>query len=112
EDTEEASQSALHTICEELNWDLGQLWVVNEEKSALVCIQSWHRPELNLDSFIKDSLEHTISRQEGITGKVWESGEPNWLSDISTDSEFTRAETAKASGLTSGVCFPLVIGNV
>ena len=58
-----------------------------------------------------ESLEATFPRGIGLPGRVWESGEPAWISDVVVDPNFSRAPIAAKVGLHAAFCFPITIGT-
>ena len=48
-----------------------------------------------------------LERGEGLPGRVWERGEPAWISDATTDANFPRAGAARRAGLHAAFCAPL-----
>src|SRR4051812_20282320 len=50
----------------------------------------------------------TLPIGHGLPGRVWRSGSPAWIVDVTVDPDFPRAEAARAAGLHSAFCFPVV----
>jgi PAS domain-containing protein len=46
-----------------------------------------------------------------LTGRVWSSGQPAWVADLTQDGNFPRAPFAEKGGLRGGVCFPIKLGD-
>src|SRR6185437_14964647 len=42
---EDGVGGVLRAVCENLGWDLGLFWSVDESGEALVCRRHWHRPD-------------------------------------------------------------------
>ena len=96
----------LQAICESLGWDLGQFWIIDRESDVLRWLASWRVPTATPD-FEDASRGRTFARGVGLPGRIWEAGEPIWISDLATDTNFPRAAVATRSGLTSGFGFPI-----
>ena len=98
-------------MCENLGWDVGFFWTVNDEGDALVCRQSWHRPDVPVDEFETASCSRTFAKGEGLPGRVWASGQPAWILDIAQDANFPRLASAVDYGLHSAFACPVVVGD-
>jgi GAF domain len=94
----------LAAIGESLGWDVGAVWAAaDDEAGVLRCIETWRGPE----PFAQTSRNLSLAPGEGLPGRVWASGAPAWIVDLSTDSNFPRAPAAVLSGLRSAFCFPI-----
>jgi PAS domain S-box-containing protein len=105
---EETARRVMQTICENLGWDVGALWRVDPDANVLTPIDLWHPPTLG--PTVRDEI---ISVGEwapgvGLPGRVWESGEPAWIVDVTADSNFPRAESMHRLGMRAAFAFPIV----
>jgi PAS domain S-box-containing protein len=103
----EAAPKILQTVCESLNWDIGLLWGVDEPGQLLRCLHVWHPADVTLGAFETFSQQHDFRRGIGLPGRVWESGEPLWVTDVQYDPNFPRAPFAAQLGLHGALAFPL-----
>ncbi len=108
---EDAATGVLRSVCENLGWDAGLLWQVDEQRDALACSASWYRPELPVAEFTQGSYELSLEREQGTPGRVWASGEPVWVRDVSTEPRFLRAELAARVGLHSAFACAVTVGD-
>ncbi len=108
---EEGSSAVLRAVCENLGWDVGFFWTVNEEGTALICTKSWHRSDVPVDDFEKASCSRTFEKGQGLPGRVWASGQPAWVLDIAHDGNFPRLAPAVRYGLHSALAHPVVVGD-
>ena len=65
---EDGAGGVLRAVCENLGWDVGFFWTVNEAGTALVCRQSWHRPDVPVDEFETASCSRTFEQGRGAAG--------------------------------------------
>ncbi len=107
----QASPQILKAICESLGWAFGAIWYVDSQKKVLQCIEVWHPPAALFEEFTAKSLEATFPRGIGLPGRVWERGEPAWITDVVVDPNFPRAPIAAKVGLHAAFCFPIKIGT-
>ena len=99
----------LHAICDCLGWQVGLLWQVNG--SLLSCVDSWHEPGANLEQFEERSRSMTFERGIGLPGRIWSSGEPAWIENVTEDRNSPREIDAAAVGLRGAFGFPITVGN-
>lgn len=109
---QEAARGLLQAVCDNLGWDVGFFWTVDEQQQAfLICRQSWHRAGLPLTAFETASFNRTFGRDEGLPGRAWGGGRPIWLLDVAHDPQFPRAASAAEEGLHSAFACPILVGN-
>ena len=78
-------------MCENLGWDVGFFWTVEENARALRCTPGWHRSDVILTEFEAASFSRTFAKGEGLPGSVWSTGKPRWLLDVVNEPLFPRA---------------------
>ncbi|HKR99334.1 MAG TPA: PAS domain S-box protein, partial [Candidatus Dormibacteraeota bacterium] len=103
----EVTPRVLETVGRLLDWHVGIIWRVVPRAGKLACVQTWCGDGVDVSRFLTGSTQLTFRRGEGLPGRVWESGRPQWVSDVLADDNFPRAEEAAASGLHAAFCFPI-----
>jgi PAS domain S-box-containing protein len=107
---DEAAAGVLQTVCENLGWDAGFLWLANDE-GRLECRANWQMPHLRSSELEAASYARTFESGEGLPGRVWAAGQPAWISDLSGDRNFPRFAAAAADGLRCGFACPVIVGD-
>lgn len=109
---------ALRKICEFTNWEYGEVWITNQARNLLKLSPAWyintHKGIASveaLEQFRLCSEAFVLAPGCGLPGRVWLSQQPEWISDISTQSEtyFLRHYIAKAFGVKAGFGVPIVV---
>jgi two-component system, cell cycle sensor histidine kinase and response regulator CckA len=96
----------LQIICQSMRWDVGRLWTVDRKANVMRCGAIWHRPGAELAP-IKLLSEHIIPGAKAtLAGRVWQSGEPEWMADAGKEDNAAGSLLASI-GLRAGVAFPL-----
>lgn len=108
---EEGAREVLRAVCENLGWDVGFVWNVNNEGDRLVCRASWGGRNPTVIEFERVSCSLTFERGEGLLGQVWSSMKPAWILDVSQDTSFPRPASALQCGLHSTFAYPIVVGD-
>ena len=108
---EMGASGILRSVCENLGWDMGFLWIVNDKADRLVCRASWDKQHGAMNEFASASCSRTFGKGEGLPGRVWASSKPAWILDIAKDANFPRLAPAVIYGLHSAFACPIVVGD-
>jgi diguanylate cyclase (GGDEF)-like protein/PAS domain S-box-containing protein len=108
----DALSGALRAICDTLRWDCAQLWKP-EDDGVLRRFAHWSTPgDEGAARFVEASRGLEFRPGVGLVGAVWQSGEPVWIADSTTDPRWLRKEIAKETGLRAAAVFPIRAGAV
>ncbi|MFC4161007.1 putative bifunctional diguanylate cyclase/phosphodiesterase [Chitinimonas lacunae] len=106
---------AIREICRYTQWPVGHAFYVpppGKDDHRLHSTQLWH---LDLpgryEPFCHATETMTFGPGHGLPGRIWQSGQPEWVVDVTLDNHFLRAEVAQAVGLRAAFCFPVLIGT-
>jgi PAS domain S-box-containing protein len=105
----EAAPNVLRAVCESLGWEVGALWRVGRNEGLLRCVELWHVQGLSVAGFEELSRRQTFEKGAGLPGRVWETGEPAWITDIVQNGNFRRAPLAEREGLHGAFAFPVTL---
>ncbi|MBI2450804.1 MAG: PAS domain S-box protein [Parcubacteria group bacterium] len=108
---EETEEKILQNFTEILDYELAQLWIVNEKENELKMSLFWKRPSFNPKNFIKISQKTIFSIGIGLPGRILRLKEPSWISDITRDPNFPRFRHAKVADLHGAFGFPIIKNN-
>jgi PAS domain S-box-containing protein len=100
---QDAAPGLLRALCECLEWELGELWLVDPDANVLRWGGAWHTPALDAARFTELSRPLTFAPGVGIPGHAWASGQPMWVTDVTEAACFLRAAEARRTGL-HGAC--------
>jgi two-component system cell cycle sensor histidine kinase/response regulator CckA len=106
----EAIPDLLQAICETMEWDVGNLWLVDREAQALRWVTQWRIPGLETEVFSAATHEVIVKRGEGLPGQVWVSRQPTWIQDFSQEVSGAKDSIAVDQGLCAAFAFPIVSG--
>lgn len=107
----EAAPRILHAVCETVGWEVGAIWIVDADAKALRCDNIWHMPSVHVEQFESATRERSFPPGIGLPGRVWSSGKPSWITDVTQDSNFPRIAIARSVGLHGAFAFPVLSGS-
>ncbi len=100
----------LKVTCENLGWEVGALWIVRRETTALRCVDIRHSSSISIRD-LKATREMTVKPGVGLLGRVWTTGEPVWITEILKEANCPREQLASKAGLHTAFIFPVFMGN-
>ena len=106
----EAGPKVLQAICGAIGWCVGAIWMLDTEREDLHCCEFWSR-EHETAAFEQVSRVRRMGRGEGLPGRVWNSRQPEWITDIATDGGFPRVREALGADLHAAFAFPVTAGG-
>ena len=105
-DLRSAYPRVLRLMAEGLGWAFAAAWEPGPDGAApLRCVASWWE-DPTYDPFEGVTCSLALAPGEGLPGRVWETGQPDWIVDVTRDLNFPRARVAKTVGLRTALCFP------
>ncbi|WP_375511649.1 GAF domain-containing protein [uncultured Nostoc sp.] len=107
----EATRQTLQGICESLAWDLGEIWMVDEQANVLRFLDMWHKASLEVQEFAALNQQTTFAPGIGLPGRVWASSEPVWIADIVKELSFSRFKISPQVQLHAAFGFPIRSGH-
>ncbi len=110
-ETLEGQRRALAAVCEELGWDVGEIWRRPPDAGVLRLVASVERPGVDAEALRLLGHESGFARGAGLPGHVWARGEPVWLADLGKAPMFQRAAAAEAAGLRVACGIPIALGD-
>ena len=105
---EEAMPRVLSTIGETVGWEIGSVWVAEADGRTLRCASTWQSANVEVEGFEEASAGIRLAPGVGLPGRVWASGEPAWIEDVTREANFPRALAAAKAGLHGAICFPIM----
>ncbi|MCW5978938.1 MAG: response regulator [Bryobacteraceae bacterium] len=106
-----ACAGVFEAVCGNLGWEWGALWTMEKAGGSLRFVACWHASAKPAPDFEAVSRETTFQPGAGLPGRVWASGQPAWIADVTRDPNFPRAPVAAREGLRSAFAFPIRLGD-
>lgn len=102
---DEMFRAILGSICETIGWQHGHLYVVDETVGRIVPTPVWHPEDSGMSVA---GQEYRFRRGVGLPGRVWRSGEPEFIFDLG-QADFPRRALMQAHGIVSAFAFPVFV---
>ena len=97
-DLRTAYPRVLRLMAEGLGWAFAAAWEPGPDGAApLRCVASWW-DDPTYDPFEGVTCSLALAPGEGLPGRVWETGQPDWIVDVTRDPNFPRARVAQTVG--------------
>ncbi|MAE45048.1 MAG: hypothetical protein CMF63_08800 [Magnetovibrio sp.] len=113
ENIDKVLENSLKEICEYLGWPVGHIYTVSgSNPDKLVPKGAWRmRGSRQFSTFREITKKTEFTRGVGMPGRVLESGEPEWIEDVTGNPKFLRWMPDKGIGLKACFCFPIKVRN-
>jgi len=102
-----ALRSVMRAICQAEAWDCGRYFQLDDAANVMRCEDVWSNGVGPLAKFAESSRGATITPGTGLIGRVWESGEPIWSSDVSRDTRSAPLPRVRDAGVHGAFVFPV-----
>jgi diguanylate cyclase (GGDEF)-like protein/PAS domain S-box-containing protein len=106
----EAAAQLLKVICENFGWEVGEIWRVDSSANLLRPLRAWRIPALGSPEVPPPDRHTAFSPGCGLPGRVWQTGEAEWMPDIMGDPPCDRTPFAAQIGLHGGLAVPIKAG--
>ena len=106
-----ALKAVIRTVCEAEDWECGRFFRVDDAAGALRFAEAWSRPGPQFELYIERSRRVAYIPGVGLAGKVWQSGEPLWVADVTRDARVWQQAIAVEAGLHGAFVFPVNSGG-
>ncbi len=104
---QETGARAVEALTRALGWDVGGLWILDVD-GRLVLEHVWQADPAATTAFVEAARTLRFAPHEGLPGQALAAAVPVWHDDLEAADGFVRSQPARAAGLRSAVCLPLV----
>ncbi len=110
---EDVLQICLDEVCSNTGWPVGHAYMLAGDGSGeLFSTKLWHLDEPEeFKTFKKVTEECRFAPGIGLPGRVLLSGKPEWIIDVTKDTNFPRAKLVENIGVKNAFCFPILVGD-
>lgn len=105
----DAMPRLLEALCRGLDWDAGELWACDPGAGVLRREGAWHAA--GLEAFARGGVALTLARGQGLPGRVWVGGEPEWIGGVHDGDGVERSATPGGAPIRSAFAVPVRVGG-
>lgn len=104
---------ALDELCAYTSWPVGHAYLVTEDSLyPLAPTKLWHLDHADQYAAFREASEKLhFRRGEGLPGRVFDTGRPLWVRDVTEDENFPRREEAKKIGVRGAFAIPVIAAD-
>jgi PAS domain S-box-containing protein len=102
-----ATSKILQIICSNLEFVLGEFFVLDDEEQILRCIEFWTPEQENRAKYESYCFSRTFRSGVGLPGKIWAHRQPIWISNVSETTELARKQDAEKLGFQCALGVPI-----
>jgi diguanylate cyclase (GGDEF)-like protein/PAS domain S-box-containing protein len=102
-----ALPALMREICQSEGWACGEYWGRDEKEEVLRFGGFWNAYGPSIQHHFESAHAAVFPPGTGLAGRVWQSGEPLWIADVSTDPRLLRRDLAREAGLHGAFLFPV-----
>ncbi|MBU1864869.1 MAG: GAF domain-containing protein [Actinobacteria bacterium] len=93
-------------VCGYAGWAAGEAWMPRTDGGRLKAVYAFHTRAADLEGFRETSRSLSFAPGNGMPGRVWNSGQPVVIPDISDDPTWVRPDLATRFGIRAAVAVP------
>jgi diguanylate cyclase (GGDEF)-like protein/PAS domain S-box-containing protein len=108
EDETTGIEAVLHAMCESEGFACGRYFALDEAAELLRFRAAWSTGGPALERYIEGSRNLTFQLGYGLAGKVWQTGDPAWTTDVSHDPRIVNKQLAADAGMRGAFTCPVV----
>ncbi|RUR06009.1 ATP-binding protein [Legionella sp. km772] len=101
-------------ICRLHNWPVGHIYFVDKDNEAITLKPAniWYvEDKEQYAAFQQITNDTTFNAEQGLPGRVLQTGEPFWIEDIKIDPDFPRSKPWVEIGVRGAVAVPIKLHN-
>ena len=107
----EAITKLIGAVCENLGWQVGAFWHIDQTQNFLKCEQVWRVESEALRQFELWLRTIKFSKDQGFPGAAWTQGETTWITDVTQEELFLRKTQVVQSRLHGILELPVKVGS-
>lgn len=84
-------------VCQRLGWQMGRFWQVDERRGVMTVVSQWLVPDSPLAGHASQTEKAVLRLGEGLTGRVWQTGEALWAPQLRDEPRLVQAAWRESS---------------
>jgi diguanylate cyclase (GGDEF)-like protein/PAS domain S-box-containing protein len=104
----DALRAVMRAICEIESWECGRYFRLDEGAGVLRFEEAWAIDHPAMQAFAEGSRGIVFQRGKGLSGISWETAQPVWSADASSDPRVSQDALTRATGTHGAFVFPVL----
>ena len=105
--TSAAIRSVIRAICEAEGWECGRYLRADVDREVMRQVEAWGIDDPAIQAFLTRAAGIEHRRGVGLTGEVWQSGEPLWVVDVARDPRALLRAMSRDLQVPTALWFPV-----
>jgi PAS domain S-box-containing protein len=108
---DESLQQCVDLVCELTGWPIGHVYLPTENGAQeLISAPIWRIVNTEKHTEFQTASEQIVFQMgQGLPGRIWQTGDPAWIPDVTVDSNFPRKEICKQLNIHGAFGFPIEV---
>ena len=98
----------IRAVCETEGWECGRYSQLDDKAGVMRFGVAWGVPNEAVERFIAGYRDVIFAPGVGLIGRVWQSGQPIWVSDLVKDTRVFQATLTREIGMHGAFVFPVI----
>ena len=104
-------QLTIRRVCDHTGFPIGHVYLRAPSGDEIEPTAIWQADDLaRIQPFRRATEAVSLATGKGLPGRVLASGHPAWIEDVTEDSNFPRAPSAREVGIRAAFAFPILVG--
>ena len=100
-------KAVMREICKSMQWARSTYWRVDAAAGVLRLDEVWNSPELDTQGYVDEARRMEFAPGVGLVGRVWQSGEPLWIADLTQEPPPWRSTLVSKFGMRGMLAFAI-----
>ena len=108
---DQSLQQCVDLVCELTGWSIGHVYLPAENGAPeLRSASIWRISDTKKHAEFKSVTEKSVFRKgEGLPGRIWQTGDPAWIPDVTVDPNFPRKDICEKINIHAAFGFPIEV---
>ena len=108
---DESLQQCVDLVCELTGWPIGHVYLPSEKGApGLKSASIWRTTGSEKFAEFRSVSEKSVFQMgEGLPGRIWQTGDPAWIPDVTIDPNFPRKDVCKQLSIHAAFGFPIEV---
>ncbi len=108
---DEAMLTCLEKVCAHTGWEIGHVYIPDSEETLRPTKLWKENNDIIFEAFHEVTMRTILKSGVGLAGRAHRSGKAVWITDLTKETNFPRAQEAEKAGVKAAFAFPVREGR-